>query len=517
MPEEVPRSQDGIAHGCVAPDSMAWNRQGKVHLFDKFDRRFVLDVGSGTVSELDEVAWGIVSRLAEGETPVAVRERFARRYGIDAVDNALAELDELYDAGELFSPDPMPTREIRTASPVSSLCLIMAEHCNLRCDYCFICGDSAQGKRRMMTAETAKAAVDFLLEASCSTADVSISYFGGEPLLNFPVIQQTTCYAVEAGRALGIQPRFNITTNATHLDGRVRDFLAAYSQVSVILSVDGGPELHDRHRRYVGGHGSYATVRRNVEALLADDRLDHARFSLRGTFTNVDHDLTRAAAELLTFGLPNLSVEPAIVRDTRLEITDRQLQVIKRDYDRLALFYVGAAKRGEPFEFFHFQSAVGHVVSPTRQCRPCGAGIGYLAVAADGTLFPCHRFVGDGRFALGNVWEGIEQSALADLFASIDVNRKEKCRTCWAKYFCGGGCHRHAEEFNHDLCDPYRIECELVKHRVELGCYIWAELMEEGPAQVRWSRPNSHNTDRSFGPSHSSQSVRTCLPASHQP
>jgi uncharacterized protein len=477
----------------TVPDAATpWSDRGQVHLFEKFDKKFVLDVGSGVVVELDGVAWEILQALQRGETPEAVRGAFADKLGAEAVDRALSELGEFYQVGELFSKDAMQVLPERKQAAVGSLCLILAEDCNLRCEYCFTHGGTYGGDRRMMPADVARAAIDFAFDASGRANALSFSFFGGEPLLNFGVLEETTDYTLARARETGKRVTFNVTSNATLLDGRVRDFYARHPEVSALLSIDGGEAINDRHRKFADGRGSYAKVADHIKAFRDDPRLGRRRFSVRGTYTGVNHEFTQATADLLDLGLTEISIEPAITQNEDIEIKEEHLPAIFAEYDRLARFYLERIKNGEPFSFFHFQHAIDHVASARPMFNPCGAGVGYFGVAADGKLYPCHRFVGDADFAMGDVWKGVTNEKLAELFGSVSINRKEKCRTCWAKYHCGGGCHRHCAEYSDgDIHQPYDLECELMKYRVELGAYLYAALTEEEFSAARRSLPDT--------------------------
>jgi uncharacterized protein len=478
-----------------------WNDRGPIHLFEKFGKRFVFDAGSGVVVELDDVAWELTKGLDEGKTPEELRDALKETFSAEKVDKALAELGEFYNDGVLFSEDPMKILPGRKGGAVGSLCLIVAEDCNLRCDYCFTRGGTYGGDRRLMPADVARAAIDFALAASGPMKSLSFSYFGGEPLLNFDVVEETTDYTLAKARQTGKKVSFNITTNATLLNERVRDFYATHPQVSALISIDGGAEINDRHRKFADGRGSHSEVVENITAFREDPRIGPRRFSVRGTYSAVNHGFCRATAELVDLGLTEISVEPAIIQDEELEITEEHLPAIFEEYDRLASFYLDSIKNNRPFSFFHFQHAIDHVANANPMFNPCGAGVGYFGVAADGTLYPCHRFVGDNDFAMGSVFDGVTNDELAELFGNVSINRKETCRTCWAKYHCGGGCHRHCAEFNGgDILKPYDVECELMKYRIELGAYLYATLTEEEFQRARQSLPDTIERRPEFKP-----------------
>lgn len=463
----------------------AMKKRGKVHFFEKFGRLFAFDLGSGVFSELDDTAWRLALGIADGLTLDEVRRGMPGAPDGAMADEAGSELQGLITEGVLFSPDPWNARNAQRSPALSSLCLMLAEDCNLRCDYCFVTGGKPAKAKRRMAEGTAKASVDFLLAQSRETKLLHLSYFGGEPMLNFPVLVETTRYALKRAEAEGREIRFNITTNATVVNDSVQDFLAAHPAVSLLLSLDGGTEIHDRHRRFPGGKGSFEAAASTLRRLLADERIGPKRLSVRGTFTTVNQAFTRAASELLALGARDISLEPAIVKRGELEINEDNLPAIKAEYDRLAHFFLEQARSGNPFSFFHFDRAMDQISLSEPVVKPCGAGDGYLAVSYDGSLFPCHRFVGDRKFRMGDVWQGLVNPELWELFRGVEVNGKEKCRECWAKYLCGGGCHRHAAEFNGSILEPYDIECELVKWRIEIAAYIFAVLTDEERKAIR--------------------------------
>ncbi len=462
-----------------AMNPAAKEKRGNVHLFEKFGKFFAFDPGSGVFSELDKTAWRMAVEIGAGRTLEEARRGMAATLDEEIVDEAAAEIRGLIDQEILFSLDPWTRRKVPENSPLSSLCLMLAEDCNLRCDYCFVTGGQPKRTGRRMTADTARAAVDFLLARAGGMESLHLSFFGGEPLLNFPVLAETTRYALQRAKEEGKSFQFNITTNGTIFNNAILDFLAAHLDVSLLVSLDGGAEIHDRHRRFFDGKGSFGVASSALWTLLADDRIGPKRLSVRGTFTAVNRTFTRAAEELLALGAKDISIEPAIVKGGELEITAEDLPAIKEEYDRLAQFFLERIRSGDAFSFFHFDRAMDQISLADPVVKPCGAGDGYLAVSYDGSLFPCHRFVGDKAFRMGDVWRGIINRGLRERFRKIEVNRKEKCRECWAKYLCGGGCHRHAAEFNGSLLEPYDIECELVKWRIEVAAYLYAELTEE--------------------------------------
>jgi len=461
-----------------------WSERGQIHLFQKFDRYFAIDVGTGVVIELDELSWKIATKISEGNPIAAVKHMLKKDFSEDDVYEAFKELSELYENGEFFSKDFVPQAKSTTTKSINGLCLMMSGDCNLRCDYCFAVDANSTGRKGHMPKEVAHKAVDFLLANARASKELSVSFFGGEPLLNFPVVESTVIYALEKAKTNNKRIRFNITTNVTLLNKTVRDFLAKHPEITLILSIDGGAEIHNRYRCFADGRRSFAVVRRNILSLLGDNRIDPNSLSVRGTFTGISHDLVTATSEILALGLKDISIEPAIVRAGELEISEKQLEAIKKDYDQLALFYLDNIKNGKPFRLFHFEIARQNVAFPKRMYKPCSAGTSYLAVDIDGTIYPCHRFIGDSNFVMGNLNGHSLDKDLSKLFTGALVISKEKCRSCWARYYCGGGCHRHGYEFNGDIHNPYDIECELMRHRIELGAYLHAILTDDESMEI---------------------------------
>jgi len=391
---------------------------------------------------------------------------------------AMNEVAQLYTAGDIFAEGQPIESAADGDGHINFLCLMIAEDCNLRCSYCFADSGAFGGSRGLMSAETSHAAVDFLIGQSGESRSIGLSFFGGEPLLNASVLEDTAGYAVSRTRKADMDVRFSITTNATLINERVLRFLASLPQMSIILSIDGGPEIHNANRKFKNGRDSYKVVEKNIRKLFDDANIDPGRLSIRGTFNLWEPRLLEAVTELLQFGAPEISVEPAFLKSSPVKITDADIDATKRAYDELARHYVERATSGKPYSFFHFDSLVHRIFQFEPVPRPCGAGMGYLAVSADGTLYPCHRFVGMSDFALGNVFDGLTTPQVRNQFLGLSVDKKPTCNQCWAKYYCGGGCHCHGVEFNDTLFEPYSIECELFRHRLELSAYICSVLSD---------------------------------------
>ena len=451
----------------------------RIHMFQVGEKRFVVDVHSCVFTEIDALAWDVLETSTEATSRNEVTEALSTKYEARDVAEAIDELDFMEATGHLFTEDPLASYHAH-ASALSTLCLNVAQDCDLACRYCFAKGGTyGQGTARMPR-DVGRKAVDFLIEHSGGLRNLTLCFFGGEPLLNFSVIQDTVAYAQRRGRESGKQFHFNITTNGTRLTREVRTFLARKG-FSIIFSIDGPQEIQDEMRPFNDGTGSYAVVSRNLRALIEDAGKIGLNFSIRATFTRQHHDLSSIAMHLVNLGCHDISVEPAVLKHDAYEIKAPDLPAIKKAYAQFARLYLNEINNGRYFSFFHFRHTMDQAFRATRNLTQCGAGSGYLAVSSDGDLYPCHRFVGNDEYVMGDVVHGINRPDIRNYFTSAHVNNKSQCLRCWARYICGGGCHAYALEFNSDILKPYGIECELMKHRIELGAYIYAELADKYP------------------------------------
>lgn len=475
---------------------------GQVHLFQLDGYRFALDVNSGALHVVDEVAWDLLPDYPRLE-PRAILQRWARRYPQPAVEEALREVSALEAAGQLFSPSPLAGegaeaeepahRAAGTAgegalseqegAPLKALCLHLAHDCNLRCRYCFAGQGSFGGERRQMPQEVAKAAVDFLLAASGNRRHLAIDFFGGEPLLNWRVLQNTVEYGRRRAAALGKELAFTVTTNALLLDEEKTSYLLE-RDISVVLSLDGRPEVHDRQRLWPDGRGSYEQVLPRVLAFWEARRRyreahpeAQAYCYVRGTFTRQNLDFASDALFLVGQGIDQLSLEPVVLAEGELALREEDVPRLEEEYRRLALAFLGCARAGRPFTFYHFNLALYEAPCLPRRLSGCGAGVDYLAVTPDGSLYPCHQFVGRPGFRLG----ALPAAGRPDSrFRKATVLNKTACRRCWARFHCGGGCHANAHLFHGDLGHPWEVGCALQRQRLECALAVQAILALEG-------------------------------------
>lgn len=435
------------------------------HLFTLFDRRFLLDVPTGSLLELDTDAYLALSGAREATPEVA------------------AEIAALREQG-LLGPDPA-----RGSAPPDSprwlkaLCLHVAHDCNLRCAYCFGAGGSFGGERGIMPPAVGRAALAFLLANSGPVNQLEVDFFGGEPLLAMATVREAIAYGRERAELAGKRINFTLTTNALALDEETLAYLKGEG-VSLVLSLDGRPEVHDRFRRKAGGGGSYGqTAPRIGRAVSA---YGGRNYYVRGTFTRDNLDFTEDARHILSLGCDRFSLEPVVAPPhEEYALGPADLAAVEAEYERLAALYLERASAGRPFTFFHFEVDLEHGPCLGKRLLGCGAGSRYMAVTPAGELYPCHQFVGREAHRLGDLERGITRPDLVDAFAGADIFRKEGCLDCWARYFCGGGCHANADLLNGSILIPDAAGCRLLRKRLECALAIRAVLSETAANRSR--------------------------------
>ncbi len=431
---------------------------GRIHVFSVLGERIGYDVASGAVHSLDEQAYEVLTQLEQCGSLDERTTRSAKQSGV------LDEIEELRQSGVLFS-EPPPYPALEPAPNIKALCFNVTHDCNLRCGYCFAGG----AEPCYMSEQTAIQAIDFLLAHSGPRPTCEIDFFGGEPLMNFDVVRSAVKYAREREAETNKRFRFTLTTNATLLNPEVTDFLNA-EQMQVILSIDGRPEVHDEFRCFASGRGSHALVLENVLSFL--ESRDFENYYVRGTYTAQNLDFAEDARWFLDQGIRCFSLEP-VVRETSCEyaIRESDLGRISMEYERLLELYLD-----ERFTFFHFDIDLLGGPCLSKRMSGCGAGREYLLVSPDGSLYPCHQLDGVERFNMGSVQEP-RLSSVRDEFGAMSMAGKEECRSCWARYLCGGGCHAAAWFMSGSLQRPDKIACEIQK--IRLRCAIYAQAARQ--------------------------------------
>ena len=454
-----------------------------IHRFTKKGLNFLLDVNSGAVHLLDDVSYavsGLIDETMDKECPQTIVDALSQ-YDAQSVREAYAELYDLKENGQLFAQDDYidVSKYIPTDAPVKALCLHVAHDCNLRCQYCFAStGDFGTG-RKIMPFEVAKKAIDFVVARSGARRNIEVDFFGGEPLMAWDTVKQTIDYARGLEAEHGKKFRFTITTNGLLLDDEKIDYINQ-NMDNVVLSLDGRPEVNDTMRKTVNGGGSYDIIVPKFRKLVEqrDPKLD---YYARGTFTGKNLDFADDVLHIADAGFDRLSVEPVAAEDgCGYELTEADLERIYAEYDRLTDLMEERRKQGKPFHFFHFMVDLNQGPCVVKRLRGCGAGYEYVAVTPDGDIYPCHQFVGKEEFKQGNVLEGTFDLDIAQRFASMNIYTREKCRDCWAKFYCSGGCSAANYNMNGDMNIPYELGCEMERKRLECAIYLKAaEQMEE--------------------------------------
>ncbi len=424
-----------------------------IHVFSYRDKRYVYDTGSGALHECD-------ARTAD----------YLAGKPTELTEEELAELGALKKAGLLDAPET--TARPQKSRFVKALCLHICHDCNLRCKYCFADEGAYHSAREMMSAETARAAIDFLLENSGDRKVLETDFFGGEPLMNLSVVKETVYYAKAEAKKRGKRFLFTTTTNGLLLDDDAIEFLNEEME-NVVLSLDGRPEIHDAVRKTVNGKGSFDAVIGKIKKFVQLRGDKH--YYVRGTFTARNLDFSKDVLFLADEGFRSLSVEPVVTDIEDLKLTEAHLPQIEREYETLCDEYVRREREGNGFNFFHFNVDLEGGPCLQKRVSACGAGNEYFSVVPNGDLYPCHQFAGDAAWRMGSVFEGITRTDIREKFANSCLFTREKCGDCFAKFICSGGCSANNYHFNGDIEKPYEMTCAMMKKRVECAMHVLAE------------------------------------------
>ncbi len=450
-----------------------------IHQYKLGDYNIVLDVCSGSVHAVDEVAYDIIS-LFQGNDKDAVIAQISAKYAdnaditLDDIVECYAQIEELKDAGKLFTPDtyePMAgTLKQKTSGVVKALCLHIAHACNLNCSYCFASQGKYHGDRALMSFDVGKRALDFLVENSGSRHNLEVDFFGGEPLMNFQVVKDLVAYARSIEKEKGKNFRFTLTTNGVLVDDDVINF-ANRECVNVVLSLDGRKEVHDRYRVDYAGNGSWEKIVPKFQKFV--EARGHKDYYMRGTFTHANPDFLNDIKTMFDLGFSELSMEPVVcAKDDPSALTDQDLQVVMQQYEELAFLMLERDKQGKPFTFYHYMIDLQGGPCIYKRISGCGSGTEYMAVTPWGDLYPCHQFVGDDKFKLGDIWSGVTNTQIQNEFASCNVYAHAECRDCWARLYCSGGCAANAYHATGSVTGVYQDGCKLFKKRMECAIMV---------------------------------------------
>lgn len=447
-----------------------------VHTFYLNGLFIALDVNSGSIHLLEEVAYRILNEYPlEIPSDSDLIAKFGSSYPDEMIHEAYLEIKSLVDQNLLYTPEISWNQVSDIAAQpkgLKALCLHVAHDCNLRCEYCFAAKGDYHAGRSLMTSEIAVKAIDFLVQNSMRR-ELEIDFFGGEPLLNFETVKTAVSYGRELEKSSGKRLHFTITTNGTLLNDSIIDYINQNID-NVVISIDGRQTVHDAIRYYPNGKGSYERIIPMAQKLVG--KRGSKEYYIRGTFTANNLDFANDVFHLADLGFREISIEPAVGEIGTPTITREHLPQILREYEILAQKYLKRLDAGKPFRFYHFNLNLYEGPCIYKRITACGAGTEYLAVSPQGELYPCHQFVGESDFVIGNLETGITNLGLMERFKGSNIFGKEACRSCWAKYFCSGGCHANSYFTNGDISKPDELTCAMQRKRIE--CAIMVEIMQ---------------------------------------
>lgn len=455
-----------------------------IHRFIQSGEYIVVDVNSGGVHVVDKLVYDMIGLL---EPPIAeeMPERLLSElagYPAEEVRECYAEIYSLYKDKILFSEDDYRKyADIAVKAPIKAMCLHVSHDCNLRCKYCFAStGDFGTG-RKIMTPETGRKAIDFLIEKSMGRQNLELDFFGGEPLMAWETVKATVDYARSVEKQHGKNFRFTVTTNGMLLDDEKIDYINR-EMSNCVLSLDGRKEVNDNTRPTPNGKGCYDIIVPKYKKLVSE-RVNEGRtdYYVRGTFTKYNLDFVEDVLHIASLGFDQLSVEPVSApADKPYAITEDDLPKIFEQYDKLYdIMAESVEKTGKkPFNFFHYMIDLNQGPCAVKRLRGCGCGNEYVAVTPDGDIYPCHQFVGIDEWKMGNIYDGVVDAKIADYFAKTHIYSKKGCADCWARFYCSGGCNANGFIYEGDVRTPYKIQCAMMKKRVECGIALGVKLNE---------------------------------------
>ena len=450
---------------------------GMIHQYKFGSSNIVLDICSGSVHEVDDVTYDMIGAYQERAKDEIISE-LKNRYKIseEELNEIYDEITELKDADKLFVEDTYENMagelKARTSGVVKALCLHIAHTCNLNCSYCFASQGRFHGERALMSFEVGKQAIDFLIANSGTRHNLEVDFFGGEPLMNFEVVKQIVEYARSVEKQHNKNFRFTLTTNGMLVDDDVIDY-ANREMSNVVLSLDGRKEVHDRFRKDYAGNGSWEKIVPKFQEFVK--RRGGKNYYMRGTFTHANPDFLKDIEVMLDLGFRELSMEPVVCPPgDPMALTEEDLPIVYEQYEKLAELMLKKDKEGDPFTFYHYMIDLKGGPCIYKRISGCGSGTEYMAVTPWGDLFPCHQFVGEETFKLGDIWNGVTNKPVQEDFASCNVYAREECRNCWARLYCAGGCAANAFHATGSVRGVYEYGCKLFKKRLE--CAIAVEV-----------------------------------------
>ena len=447
-----------------------------IHQFKQCGYNIVLDVCSGSIHVVDDIAYDIISLFEEKSEEEIITEIKAKYVTANESDikDCYEQILNLKNSGKLFAADTFEgmagALKEKTAGVIKALCIHIAHTCNLNCEYCFASQGKYHGDRAVMSFEVGKRALDFLIENSGSRKNLEVDFFGGEPLMNFEVVKQMVAYARSIEKEKGKNFRFTLTTNGLLIDDDVIDF-ANKEMSNVVLSLDGRKEIHDKFRVDYAGNGSFDKIVPKFQKLVK--ARGNKNYYMRGTFTHHNPDFLEDIKEMLSLGFTELSMEPVVCASgDPSELTLEDLPIVMKQYEELAELMLKKDKEGTPFTFYHYMIDLNDGPCIYKRISGCGSGTEYMAVTPWGDLYPCHQFVGEEKFKLGDIWNGVKNTSIQDEFMNCNVYARNECKTCWARLYCSGGCAANAYHSTGSVTGVYKYGCELFKKRMECAIAV---------------------------------------------
>ena len=450
-----------------------------VHQYKLGGYNIVLDVCSGGVHVVDDVAYDIISLFettSREDILAAMKEKYVGQDDITEADieECFDDVVSLKDSGKLFAPDtfePMAGHlKAKTSGVIKALCLHIAHTCNLNCSYCFASQGKYHGERAVMSFEVGKQALDFLIANSGSRRNLEVDFFGGEPLVNFQVVKELVAYARSIEKEHGKNFRFTLTTNGLLIDDDVIEFCNRECH-NVVLSLDGRKEIHDRFRVDYAGNGSFDRIVPKFQQLVK--ARNGQGYYMRGTFTHANPDFLKDIQVMLDLGFNELSMEPVVAApDDPSALTEEDKAIVMEQYEKLAMLMLDKDKEGKPFTFYHYMIDLTGGPCIYKRISGCGSGTEYMAVTPWGDLYPCHQFVGEEKFKLGDVWKGVDNTEIQNEFLECNVYARPECRDCWARLYCSGGCAANAYHATGSVKGVYKYGCDLFRKRMECAIMV---------------------------------------------
>lgn len=447
-----------------------------IHQYKLGGYNIVLDVCSGSLHVVDEIAYDLIERYqnADETTVVSAVASLHKDVPTSEIKECYEQVKELEKQGKLFSPDtfePMAGKlKEKTSGVVKALCLHVAHTCNLNCSYCFASQGKYHGERALMSFEVGKRALDFLVENSGTRRNLEVDFFGGEPLMNFDVVKKLVAYARSIEKEKNKNFRFTLTTNGVLIDDDVIEF-SNREMSNVVLSLDGRKEVHDKFRVDYAGNGSWEKIVPKFQKFV--QARGGKNYYMRGTFTHHNPDFLEDVRAMLDLGFNELSMEPVVcAAGDPSELTQDDLPIVLKQYEKLAELMIEREEAGKPFTFYHYMIDLKGGPCIYKRISGCGSGTEYMAVTPWGDLYPCHQFVGEEKYKLGDVFGGVTNKLAQDEFASCNVYAREECKDCWAKLYCSGGCAANAYHATGSVKGVYKYGCELFKKRMECAIMV---------------------------------------------